>query len=103
MGNKVCRRDFLRRDFLKTAQAASLLAYAAKSPTAAAAVSKKKAPEPALSGTYTPVPDYPIQSKRYSEVKLNDAFWKPKVVTNAEVTIPFEVRKLTEPGSRRGL
>ncbi len=51
---------------------------------------------------YTPIPDYPIQPKRYSEVKMNDAFWKPKITTNAEVTIPFEVQKLSESGSRRG-
>ena len=32
--------------------------------------------------SYTPG-DYPIQPKRYSEVTLTDAFWKPKVATNA--------------------
>src|SRR5258708_38917391 len=52
---------------------------------------------------YTPVPDYPIQPKRHPEVHLKDAFWEPRVRTNREETIPFEVRKLTGPGSRRGL
>jgi len=96
MDNKVRRRDFL-----KNVRAVGLLAYAA--PTAAA-VSKTKVPGSGvnLSGSkYTPVPDYPIQPKRYSEVKIKDAFWKPKITTNAEVTIPFEVQKLTDSGARK--
>jgi len=96
MDNKVRRRDFL-----KNVRAVGLLAYAA--PTAAA-VSKTKVSGSGfnLSGSkYTPVPDYPIQPKRYSEVKIKDAFWKPKITTNAEVTIPFEVQKLTDSGARK--
>ena len=31
-------------------------------------------------------------------VALTDTFWQPKVATNATVTIPFEVQKLTESG-----
>jgi DUF1680 family protein len=46
------------------------------------------------SAVYTPT-DYPIEPKRYSDVKLTDSFWAPKVKVNAEVTIPFEVEKLT--------
>ena len=90
-----------RRDFLKNVRAVGLLAYAA--PTAVAA-SKTKASgsDVNLSGSkYTPVPDYAIQPKRYSEVKIKDAFWKPKITTNAEVTIPFEVQKLTDSGARK--
>jgi hypothetical protein len=34
-------------------------------------------------------------------VKIKDAFWKPKITTNAEVTIPFEVQKLTDSGARK--
>ncbi|MBZ5626907.1 MAG: glycoside hydrolase family 127 protein [Acidobacteriia bacterium] len=34
---------------------------------------------------------------------MKDEFWAPKIATNAKVTIPFEVQKLTEAGSRRGL
>ena len=83
-------RKVPRRDFLKTAQAAAgMLAYATQGRAAANAA-------------YTPVADYPIQPKRYSEVEIRDAFWKPKITTNAEVTIPFEVQKLTESGSGRG-
>ena len=90
------RRRIARRDFLKTASAAAgAFAYAAGHPLADA-----QAPRPAdtrLSGTsYTPIPDYPIRAKRFSEVALSDAFWKPKIATNATVTIPFEVQKLAE-------
>jgi DUF1680 family protein len=82
-----------RRDFLKAAAAAPLIAGAAKS--AARADAK-------IGDTsYTPVPDYPIQPKPYYEVTLTDSFWKKKVTTNAEVTIPFEVQKLSE--SERGV
>ena len=49
--------------------------------------------------SYTPS-DYPIQPKRYSEVKVNDSFWKPRIATNAEVTIPFEVKKLGSESAR---
>jgi DUF1680 family protein len=103
MGSKLHRRDFLRRDFLKTAEAAGVLAYAAGGPAATAADSNAKTSEPdiKLSGNYTPLADYPIQPKRYSEVKIKDSFWKPKIARNAEVTIPFEVQKLTESGARK--
>ncbi len=46
--------------------------------------------------SYTPVRDYPIQPQPYSEVTLTDAFWRPKVATNATVTIPFQVAKFAE-------
>src|SRR5262249_57776442 len=50
------------------------------------------------SDAFTPRPDYPIQPKPYFDVRLTDAFWKPKVETNARVTIPIEIKKLTEGG-----
>jgi DUF1680 family protein len=49
---------------------------------------------------YTPA-DYAIVPKRYSEVTLKDGFWAPKIKTNAEVTIPFEVEKLSSSASAR--
>src|SRR5580658_4094367 len=95
-----------RREFLKTAQAAAGIVAASAQGLAATDAppqTKPKADEVTISSrAYTPVQDYPIQPKRYSEVTMNDAFWKPKIITNAEVTIPFEVQKLTESGSRRG-
>ena len=52
-----------------------------------------------LSGTvYTPDSDYSVQSKLFSEVTIKDNFWKPKIKTNAEVTIPFVIKKFTETG-----
>lgn len=96
-----------RRDFLKTAQAAAgMLAYAAHGPEVANAAPQTKtgpAEVAILASEYTPVLDYPIQPKRYSEVRIKDTFWGPKLTTNAEVTIPFEVQKLTESGSRKAL
>jgi DUF1680 family protein len=92
----------LRRRFLQTAQAAGgLLTYSAQAPANAAPQSKLKAADVAVSATaYTPVPDYPIQPKPYWEVAMKDDFWKPKLETNARVTIPFEVKKLSESGAR---
>src|SRR5262245_38650798 len=89
-----------RRDFLRAAESGlGVIAYAAFAQTTSAPKPKPKTP--VISATsYTPA-DYPILPKRYSEVKLKDSFWSPKVKTNAEVTIPFEVRKLTESASAR--
>jgi len=92
MRAKVTRRNFLKA----TPAAVGAIAGAADAQVA----SKPKAPAISLSA-YTPA-DYPIVAKRYSEVKLTDSFWAPKVKTNAEVTIPFEVQKLTESESARG-
>ncbi len=53
--------------------------------------------ETELSGTvYAPHSDYSIQPKLFSEVTIKDNFWKPKIKTNAEVTIPFVIQKFTE-------
>src|SRR4029453_9337179 len=35
---------------------------------------------------------------RHSQVVMKDDFWAPKIARNAEVTIPFEVQKLSEGG-----
>lgn len=96
--------NMARRDFLKTAPAAvgavACIAGANGGTVADADTQARTAPKPAdvrVSGTaYRPIPDYPIQPKRHFEVTITDAFWKPKITTNAEVTIPFEVRKLNE-------
>lgn len=96
--------NIARRDFLKTAPAAAgavaYIACANGGTVADADTQPKTAPKPAdvrVSGTvYTPIPDYPIRPKRYFDVTITDAFWKPKITTNAEVTIPFEVQKLDE-------
>jgi hypothetical protein len=95
MGHSIARREFL-----KTASAAAgALALAVREPIAETEA-QTAAPASVEIGAaaYTPVADYPIRAKRHAEVTLRDAFWKPKVATNATVTIPFEVQKLTENG-----
>src|SRR5262249_20598620 len=78
-----------RRDFLKAAPAAVGLAIARPQ---VAGRSSQNVPIPSA---YTPA-DYPIRPQPYSAVRLTDGFWQPKVATNARVTIPFEVEKLSE-------
>jgi DUF1680 family protein len=88
-----------RRDFLKAAAAAPVVVSSVSRAVAATAVAGTDIKIGDTS--YTPVPDYPIQPKPYHEVTLTDTFWKRKVAINAEVTIPFEVQKLSE--SERGV
>jgi uncharacterized protein len=87
-------RNIDRRDFLKAVPAAvGAAAFVTRARRSAAATA---ADVRISSSSYTPIADYPIQPKRYSEVTLTDNFWRPKVATNATVTIPFEVQKLSE-------
>src|SRR5438132_4415727 len=90
-----------RRDFLKAAPVAAAGALAIARTRDVAALQAKPADVRIGAVSYAPLPDYPIQPKRYSDVTLKDQFWKPKVDLNAAVTIPFEMQKLTEGG--RGL
>jgi DUF1680 family protein len=85
-----------RRDFLKAAPAAAGLLACVDSLAEGARRSADPGEIKISATPYTPVSDYPIQPKDLSDVTLGDHFWKPKVATNTEVTIPFEVRKLLE-------
>jgi DUF1680 family protein len=76
-----------RRDFLKTASVVSGVLASAGVLSAGEAAAAPVAPG-----------EYPIQPRPFSDVTLTDTFWKPRVATNAAVTIPFEVRKETERG-----
>jgi hypothetical protein len=79
-----------RREFLKTVPAAAtVIAYGG------AQTSK---PENVRIGTtsFTPIPDYPIRPKPGADVRIRDNFWKPKITTNARVTIPLEIQKMTQ-------
>ena len=79
-------RDIARRDFLKAAPAAaSVLALTARGELEAAPVETSAYPEIG-SAAYTPT-DYPIRAKPFFEVRITDTFWKPKLETNARVTI----------------
>jgi DUF1680 family protein len=42
--------------------------------------------------------DYPIQPAPFSDVRLDDAFWSPRLETNRRVTIPFAFHKCEETG-----
>ena len=89
--------EIARRDFIKAAPAAaSLIAAGLQLPEAP---TPAETPYPEIGGqAYTPVADYPIRAKRFSEVAVADAFWKPKIAMNAEVTIPFEAHRDGERG-----
>jgi hypothetical protein len=79
--------DMARRDFLKAAPAAVSLLALAVQPLAPAPLGSA-APATVGGQPFTPVADYPIRATRFSEVTMTDAFWKPKITTNADVTIP---------------
>ena len=92
------------RKFLQAAQAAGgLMAYSAQE----AGESQRRGTGEAQSRRHRDIghailtlPDYPIQPKAYWEIAMKDGFWKPKIDLNARVTIPFEVKKLSESGAR---
>jgi uncharacterized protein len=42
--------------------------------------------------------DYPIKPVPFTQVKVNDKFWAPRILTNHEVTIPIAFYKATETG-----
>jgi len=78
-----------RRDFLRTAPAvAGLVAAGLRLPETAPAA---ETPYPEIGAQHYTPSDYPIRAKRFSEVTVSDAFWKPKIATNAEVTIRLDL------------
>jgi DUF1680 family protein len=93
---KIARRDFLKATSAAVSAAASVAAVNASAPDGVYGQARPspQSADPAISATaYTPVRDYRIQPKRYSDVRITDTFWKPKIAINAAVTIPFEIRK----------
>ncbi len=85
-----------RRDVLKAGPAfAGGLATLSMSGAASAA------PQPPIASADFPAGhDYPIRMTPFWDVALRDSFWAPKVTRNAEVTVPFEIRKLGEVAER---
>ena len=88
-----------RRDFIKAVSAAAgALAYR---PGVSASLASEHSPvvddalptTPILSSVDYQPRKYPIEPKRFTEVRLNDSFWQPRMQRNAEITIPFEVQK----------
>src|SRR4051794_4924765 len=45
-----------------------------------------------------PAGDYPIQPVAFTQVHLTDDFWRPRLETNADVTIPYILQKCREEG-----
>ncbi len=45
-----------------------------------------------------PSGDYPIQPVAFTQVHLTDQFWRPRLETNATVTIPYILQKCREEG-----
>ena len=91
-------RPVARRDFLKAAPAAaSLLAAGIHLPESLASAAESPYPDIG-SQQYPGGADYPIRAKHFSEVTVTDAFWKPKMATNAAVTIPFEAQRTGAAG-----
>src|SRR5687767_4162932 len=45
--------------------------------------------------------DYPIQSVPFTQVKLTDKFWLPRIETNHKVTIPASFARCEETGRVR--
>ena len=89
-----------RRDFLKTASAAAgALVTASEGSLASGRTQTSKPVEVKISSvSYTPTADYPIHGTRFSKVSLRDTFWKPRMATNATVTIPLLARREIESG-----
>jgi hypothetical protein len=92
-----------RRQFLKTSLAAGAAGAAAWPPGGAAALAASQVVVGRPAETIGDAPyqhlatrDYPIQPARFSDVRLTDTFWKPKVDINASVTIPLEVHKFVD-------
>jgi hypothetical protein len=44
------------------------------------------------------VHDYPIRPVAFTQVRVNDGFWAPKMETNRTVTVPFALQKNEETG-----
>src|SRR5215471_2968659 len=76
MDRLLARRDFLRRT-------ASLAAVAPLAGTIRR-LSESQPSQPVAAAGH----GYPIRAKRFTEVRLTDDFWRPKIELNARVTIP---------------
>jgi DUF1680 family protein len=48
--------------------------------------------------TTTKSGDYPVKPVAFNQVKLEDAFWAPRVKLNAELTIPYAFKQSEETG-----
>jgi DUF1680 family protein len=44
------------------------------------------------------IQDYPVRPVPFMNVKVNDNFWLPRIITNREITIPYSFRMCEETG-----
>ena len=88
MPTRIARRDFLKT----TSAAAGALASGVQPPRSKVATIS--------SASYPRAGDYPIQAKPFSQVTVADRFWKPRITTNATVTIPLLAARQGESGGR---
>jgi DUF1680 family protein len=84
-------RTIPRREFLKTTSAAAgSLACVAGAQAATQSGTRRGAVEEIRIGSARYVEgDYPVQALHPTKIVMTDAFWKPKLLTNADVTIPL--------------
>lgn len=85
-----------RREFLKATSAAAGATALSRALGEHLEASQRPEDVRITDARYRPLADYPIQPLPFSEVRLTDTFWKPKVDVNAAVTIPLEVRKFVD-------
>ncbi|HOW85649.1 MAG TPA: glycoside hydrolase family 127 protein [Candidatus Aminicenantes bacterium] len=52
----------------------------------------------AAPGAAAPDRDYPIRPVAFTEVRLTDAFWAPRLETNRTVSVPYALRLIEETG-----
>lgn len=52
----------------------------------------------AATGLLAQKTDYPIQAVNFTNVKLTDNFWLPRIKTNATVTIPASFQRIELTG-----
>ena len=102
MKSHIGRRDFLKVTSAAAGALANTVAISSHSANEGAEQSPKAKAVSISSVSYTPGPGYPIHAKRHAEVTMRDRFWKPRIATNATITIPLLVQRQIESGSGRG-
>ena len=51
-----------------------------------------------FTSSFEEIKDYPIHPAPFTDVKIADEFWAPRIETNRKTTIPFAFRKIAETG-----
>jgi len=88
---------------MKTRQVSALLLglgiFLAISPQGCGVDTKHRVQEQRLKKTTEHrMKDYPIEAIPFTDVKITDEFWQPRIETNRKVTIPYAFKKCEETG-----